>query len=137
MLSFLSSILQNQVGQQVNRGIRGLGMIAIIAVFVLTAYGAGVTALALFLSQHMSGWAAAAYIALGFALMAGAVLMIMSLRHRAEDRAEEAAAKARQDAQQQMLSALTGGEGGGKQAMVLAAMAGLLLSSLLGKGDDD
>ena len=136
MLSFLSSLLQSHVEVQVNRGIKGLGTIAVVGVLLLTAYVAAVAALALFLAEQMSPWAAAAFIALGFALMAGAILLVMSMKNDADKRAEEAAAKARQDAQQQMLSALTGGEGGSKQAMVIAAIAGLVLSSLLGKGDD-
>ena len=135
MLSFLSSLLQSHVEVQVNRGIKGLGTIAVVGVLLLTAYVAAVAALALFLAEQMSPWAAAAFIALGFALMAGAILLVMSIKNDADKRAEEAAAKARQDAQQQMLSALTGGEGGSKQAMVIAAIAGLVLSSLLGKGD--
>ena len=136
MLSFLSSLLQSHVEVQVNRGIKGLGTIAVVGVLLLTAYVAAVSALALFLAERMSPWAAAAFMALGFALMAGAILLVMSMKNDADKRAEEAAAKARQDAQQQMLSALTGGEGGSKQAMVIAAIAGLVLSSLLGKGDD-
>lgn len=136
MLSFLSSLLQSHVEVQVNRGIKGLGTIAVVGVLLLTAYVAAVAALALFLAEQMSPWAAAAFMALGFALMAGAILLVMSMKNDADKRAEEAAAKARQDAQQQMLSALTGGEGGSKQAMVIAAIAGLVLSSLLGKGDD-
>lgn len=137
MLSLLSSLLQGQVGEQVNRGIKGLGTIAVVGVLLLTAYGAAVAALALFLAERMSPWAAAAFIALGFALMAGLILLVMSMKNNADTRAEEAASKARADAQQQMLSALSGGQGGGKQAMVIAAIAGLVLSSLLGKGDDD
>lgn len=137
MLSFLSSLLRGQVGEQVNRGIKGLGTLAVVGVMLLTAYIAAVAALALFLAERMSPWAAAAFIALGFSLMAGAILLVMSMKNNAENRAEEAAAKARQDAQQQMLSALMGGEGGGKQAMVIAAIAGIVLSSLLGKGDGD
>lgn len=136
MLSFLSSMLQSQVEDKVNQGIRGLGTAALVGLLLLTAYVAAVAALALFLAERMSPWAAAAFMALGFALMAGAILLVMSMKHDADKRAEEAAAKARQDAQQQMLSALTGGEGGGKQAMVIAAIAGLVLSSLFGKGDD-
>ncbi|OZB17603.1 MAG: hypothetical protein B7X53_05750 [Hyphomonas sp. 34-62-18] len=136
MLSFLSSLLQSHVEVQVNRGIKGLGTIAVVGVLLLTAYVAAVAALALFLAERMSPWAAAAFMALGFALMAGAILLVMSMKNDADKRAEEAAAKARQDAQQQMLSALTGGAGGSKQAMVIAAIAGLVLSSLLGKGDD-
>lgn len=137
MLSLLSSLLQGQVGEHVNRGIKGLGTIAVVGVLLLTAYGAAVAALALFLAERMSPWAAAAFIALGFALMAGLILLVMSMKNNADTRAEEAASKARADAQQQMLSALSGGQGGGKQAMVIAAIAGLVLSSLLGKGDDD
>lgn len=137
MLSLLSSLLQNQVEVQVTRGIRGLATVAVIGVMLLTAYVAAVAALALFLAEKMSPWAAAASIALGFAVMGGLILLFGSLREDAEKRAEEAAAKARQDSQNQMLSALTGAEGGGKQAMVIAAIAGLVLSSLLGKGDDE
>ena len=137
MLSFLSSLLQSHVEVQVNRGIKGLGTIAVVGVMLLTAYIAAVLALALFLAERMSPWAAAAFIALGFALMAGLILLFVSLKNDADKRAEEAAARARQDTQAQMLSALTGGEGGGKQAMVIAAIAGLILSSLLGKGGDE
>lgn len=137
MLSLLSSLLQNQVGAQVNRSIKGLGTLAVVAVFLLTAYIAAVVALALFLAQQMSPWAATAFVALGFAVMGGALVLFMSLKAEADERAEAAAAKARQDTQQQFLSALTGSEGGGKQAMVIAAIAGLVLSSLLGKGEDD
>lgn len=137
MLSFLSSLLQSQVEDKVNQGIRGLGTAALVGLLLLTAYVAAVVALALFLAERMSPWAAAAFMALGFALMAGTILLVMSMKHDADKRAEEAAAKARQDAQQQMLSALTGVEGSGKQAMVIAAIAGLVLSSLLGKGEGD
>ncbi|PKP82328.1 MAG: hypothetical protein CVT79_05205 [Alphaproteobacteria bacterium HGW-Alphaproteobacteria-18] len=137
MLSALSSLLQNKVEAQVSRGIKGLGAAAVVGLMLLTAYIAAVVALALFLAERMSPWEAAAFIALGFALMGGAILLFMSLKADADQRAEEAAARARQDTQNQMLSALTGGEGGGKQAMVIAAIAGLILSSLLGKGDDE
>lgn len=137
MLSLLSSLLQNQVGDQVNRSLKGLVTLAFVAVFLLTAYVAAVAALALFLAEQMSPWAAAAAIALGFALLSGAILMFMSVKSDAEERAEAAAAQARQDAQSQLLSALTGAEGGSKQVMMIAAIAGLVLSSLLGKDEDD
>lgn len=137
MLSLLSSLLQNQVGEQVSRGIKGLGFIVVSGFFLLTAYVAGVAALALYLAEHMSPWAAAGWMALGFAVLGGGVLVAMSVKNNSDKRAEEAASKARQDTQQQMMAALTGGEGAGKQAMVLAAIAGLVLSSLIGKGSDE
>ncbi|MFN3609592.1 MAG: phage holin family protein [Hyphomonas sp.] len=139
MFSALSSLLQNKVEAQVSRGIKSLGAVAVIAVLLLTAYIAAVLALALFLMERMSPWEAAAFIALGFALMGGAVLVILSLRSAAEDRAEEAAAaarQARQDPQMNMLSALTGAEGSGKQVVAIAAIAGVILSSFLNKDDD-
>lgn len=139
MFSALSSLLQNKVEAQVSRGIKGLGAVAVIAVLLLTAYIAAVLALALFLMERMNPWEAAAFIALGFALMGGAVLVILSLRSAAEDRAEEAAAAARQtrqDPQMNMLSALTGAEGSGKQVVAIAAIAGVILSSFLNKDDD-
>lgn len=139
MLSFLSSVLQNQVEAKVNRGIKGLGAVALIGVFLLTAYVAAVAALALFLAERMSPWASAAFIALGFALMGGLILLFMSLKASADERAEaaEAAARqARQDPQSSMLSALTGAEGSGKQVVAIAAIAGLILSSWLSKDED-
>ncbi|ABI78136.1 hypothetical protein HNE_2267 [Hyphomonas neptunium ATCC 15444] len=137
MFSALSSLLQNKVEAQVSRGIKGLGAVAVIAVLLLTAYIAAVLALALFLMERMRPWEAAAFIALGFALMGGAVLVLMSVRSAAEERAEEAAAAARQDPQSNMLSALTGAEGSGKQIVAITAIAGLILSSFLNKDDDE
>lgn len=136
MLSLLSSLLQSHVEEKVSRGIKGLGLLAVIALFVLTAYAAAVTALALFLTEHTSPWMAAAFIALGFAVMAGGVLLVRTLAEDAERRRAEAVAQAREEARQEMLSALTGAGGGGRQAAVLAAIAGIVLSSLLGKGED-
>ncbi|MFN4025354.1 MAG: phage holin family protein [Hyphomonas sp.] len=137
MLSLLTSLLQSHVEEKVSRGIKGLGSLAVIALFLLTAYGAAVAALALFLTEHTSPWMAAAFMALGFALMAGGVLLVRSLAGEAERRRAEAVAQARQEAREEMLSALTGASGGGRQAAVIAAIAGLVLSSLLGKDGDD
>ncbi|MFN4185530.1 MAG: phage holin family protein [Hyphomonas sp.] len=140
MLSALSSLLQNKVEAQVSRGIKGLGAVAVVGLMLLTAYIAAVAALGLFLVERMSPWEAAAFIALGFALMGGAILVFMSLKASADERAEAAAAaarQARQDTQSNMLSALTGAEGGGKQVVAIATIAGLILSSFLNKDDDE
>lgn len=139
MLSALSSLLQNKVEAQVSRGIKGLGAAAVVGLMLLTAYIAAVVALALFLAERMSPWEAAAFIALGFALMGGAILLFMALKASADERAEQAAAaarQARQDTQSSMLSALTGAEGSGKQVVAIATIAGLILSSFLNKNDD-
>lgn len=136
MLSLLSSLLQSQVEEKVSRGLKGLGSMAVIALFMLTAYVAAVAALALFLTEHTSPWMAAAFIALGFALMAGGVVLVHTLAGEAERRQAEAVAQARHEARQEMLAALTGASGGGRQAAVIAAIAGIVLSSLLGKGED-
>lgn len=139
MFSLLSSLLQNKVEAQVNRGIKGLGAVAVVGLFLLTAYIAAVMALALFLAERMSAWEAAAFMALGFALMGGGVLVVLSMKSAAEDRAEEAAAaaRARQEPQSNLLSALTGAEGGGKQIVAITAIAGLILSSFLNKDEDE
>lgn len=140
MLSALSALLQNKVEAQVSRGIKGLGAVAVVGLMLLTAYIAAVVALALFLVERMSPWEAAAFIALGFALMGGAILVFMSLKASADERAEAAAAaarQARQDTQSNMLSALTGAEGSGKQVVAIATIAGLILSSFLNKDDNE
>lgn len=137
MLSQISSLLQSQVEVTVSRGIKGLATLAVLCVFLLTAYVSAVVALTLFLTEHTEPWMASAVVALSFALLGGTVFLVLAVSQNAEQRRAEAAAKARREAQEEILSALTGNSGGGRQVAVIAAIAGLVLSSLLGKGGDD
>lgn len=134
MMSLLSSLLQNQVDVQVSRGIKGLGLYAVVSLFLLTAYVFALVALAFFLVERMSPWVAMAAIALGFLLLGGAVFLAGNLSRQADKRQAEAVAEARKEARDEVLSSLTGG--GTRSALVLAAMVGLAASGLFGKDED-
>lgn len=138
MLSLLSSLLSLSnldVGSAVSRRAKGFGYTLIAAVFLFTAYVAAVGALAFFLAEHMSTWAALAVVAAGFTAAAGFAFWFGAMSARAaEERAKEVAA-ARQKATLGTLTGLALG-GGSTKTLVIAALAGLVAGGLLGAKDE-
>lgn len=136
LLSSLMSLANVDVGGAVSRRAKGLGYILIAIVFLLTAYVLAVGALAFFLAEHMSTWAALGIIALGFVGMAGIVFWFGSLSARAEEERAKEVAAARQEAALGTLTGLALG-GGSTTTLIIAALAGVLAGGLLGpKGSD-
>lgn len=138
LLSSLLSVASLDVGGAVSRRARGLGYALAAGLFLFTAYVLAVGALAFFLAERMSPWAALSAVALGFIGMA-AIVYLLGIRsaQAAEARAKEVA-DARQKATLSTLSGLAMG-GGSAKTLIIAALAGLLAGGLLdGKsGKDD
>lgn len=140
----MSSLLQTvlsltglDLGAAVTRRARGFGALMIAVLFVLTAYITGVVALALYLAERMSPWAALFVIAAGFAAAAGVTLGISAMMARESEREAEELAQARQ---QSALTALIGqasSGGGASKTLLLAALAGLVAGGVLGGGKKD
>lgn len=130
LLSSLLSLTNLDLGGAVSRQAKGFGYTFLAIVFLLTAYVLAVGALAFYLAQHMSTWAALGAIALGFLGAAGFVYWFGTLTARSEaERAREVAA-ARQKATLGTLAGLAAG-GGSTKLLILAALAGLLAGGLL------
>ncbi|WP_291201988.1 phage holin family protein [Hyphomonas sp.] len=138
LLSSLLSVASLDVGGAVSRRAKGLGYALAAGLFLFTAYVLAVGALAFFLAERMSPWAALSAVALGFIGMA-AIVYLLGVRsaQAAEARAKEVA-DARQKATLSTLSGLAMG-GGSAKTLIIAALAGLLAGGLLdGKsGKDD
>lgn len=117
-----------------------MGFTLVAALFLLTAYVLAIGALALFLSEHMSPWAALGAIALGFIGAAGLVYWFGTMSARAEEARAKELAQARKNATLGTLSGLAVG-GGSTKTLIIAALAGVLAGGLLdsrGKsGDED
>ncbi len=136
LISSLMSLANVDVGGAVSRRAKGIGYTLVAIVFLLTAYVLAVGALAFFLAEHMSTWAALAIIALGFVGMAGIVFWFGSLSARAEEQRAKEVAEARQKATLGTLTGLALG-GGSTKTLIIAALAGVLAGGLLGtKGSD-
>lgn len=138
LLTSLLSVASFDLGGAVSRRAKGLGYTLVAGLFLFTAYVLAIGALAFFLAERMSPWAALATVALGFIAMA-VIIYLFGVRSA---QAEEARAKEVADARQKAtLSTLTGLAMGGGTAktLIIAALAGLLAGGLLdGKsGKDD
>ena len=140
LLSTLLSFTSFDVGGAVSRQAKGIGFTLVAALFLLTAYVLAIGALALFLSEHMSPWAALGAIALGFIGAAGLVYWFGTMSARAEEARAQELAQARKNATLGTLSGLAVG-GGSTKTLIIAALAGVLAGGLLdsrGKsGDED
>lgn len=137
LLSTLLSFTNIDVGGAVSRRAKGFGFTLIAGLFLLTAYVLAVGALAIYLSEQMSPWAALGVIALGFLAAAGMVFWYATMTARVEEERAREAAAARQQA---TLGALTGLLAGGvsTKTMVIAALAGLVAGGLLDpRGETD
>ena len=140
LLSSLMSLASLDVGAAVSRQAKVLGYTLVAILFLLTAYVLGVCALAFYLSQQMSAWAALGAIALGFVGAAGLVFWFGTRLARAEAQRAREVASARQQA---TLGTLTGlaVAGGSTRMLIIAALAGALAGGLLGPrgkpGSDD
>jgi len=139
LLSALMSLASVDVGGAVSRHVKGLRYTLIAVLFLLTAYVLAVAALAFYLAEHMSTWAALGAIALGFIGAAGLVYWFGSLSARAEAERAKEVASARQKATLGTLTGLAMG-GGSAKTLIVAALAGVLAGGLLdskGKSGDD
>ncbi|MBA3068141.1 MAG: hypothetical protein FP825_06660 [Hyphomonas sp.] len=129
IVSLLLSLSGTALGGAVSRGTKNLGYIIVASVFLATAYIAGVAALAMYLAEHMSLWAAFAALAGGFIVAAGAALLAGSWQSRAADRRAKELEATTQDA---TLKALTEfAAEGSAHGLLAAAVAGLLAGGLL------
>ncbi|MBI1254216.1 MAG: hypothetical protein GC196_07735 [Hyphomonas sp.] len=140
LLSSLMSLASLDVGGAVSRQAKVLGYTLVAILFLLTAYVLGVCALAFYLSQQMSAWAALGAIALGFVGAAGLVFWFGTRSARAEAQRARELASARQQATLGTLTGLAVG-GGSARMLIIAALAGALAGGLLGPrgkpGSDD
>ncbi len=139
LLTALMSLASVDIGGAVSRHAKGLRYTLIAVLFLLTAYVLVVGALAVYLSQHMSAWAALGAIALGFVGVAGLVYWFGTLSARAEAERAREVASARQKATLGTLTGLAMG-GGSAKTLIIAALAGVLAGGLLdskGKSGDD
>jgi hypothetical protein len=132
ILTALMSTATMDVGGAVSRRAKGLGYTLVAVLFLLTAYVLAVGALAFYLSEHMSTWAALGAVALGFVGMAGLVYLFGVRAAKAEEERAREVAEARQKATLGTLTGLAVG-GGSAKTLVIAALAGLLAGGLLDK----
>ncbi|TRL34957.1 hypothetical protein [Rhizobium straminoryzae] len=92
LLPLLTSILSLDVGMFVQRTRRNVLLFAIMALFLLTAYGAGVAALAMWLASSMSPVAALGIVAALSLSVALIVLVIVLIQNRVDERRRREAA---------------------------------------------
>lgn len=130
LLSALLSLTSLDVGGAVTRRAKGVGYTLVAIVFLMTAYILAVGALAFYLSEHMSPWAALGVISIGFVGVAGLVFWFGTLSAQAEEARAKEVADARQKATLGTLTGLAVG-GGPTKTLVIAALAGLLAGGLL------
>ncbi len=129
LLSLLLSLSGNAAGAAVARKTRSAGYIILAGVLLFTAYLAGVAALAVYLAEHMSPWAALAVLAGSLVVAAGAVLLIGAWQSKAVSRPPAAASP---DPVMAALDALSGfAADGSPRSLLVAAVAGLVAGSLL------
>ncbi len=140
LLSAFLSLANLDVGSAVSRRAKGLGYTLVAILFLLTAYVFAVGALAFYLSQHMSTWAALGVVALGFIGAAVIIYFFGTLSARAEIERAKEVSDARQKATLGTLTGIAMG-GGSTKTLIIAALAGLLAGGLLGSkggsGKDD
>lgn len=138
LLSSLLSVAGLDLGGAVSRRAKGLGYALVAGLFLFTAYVLAVGALAFFLAERMSPWAALATVALGFIGMAAIIYLFGVRSAQAEEARAREVADARQKATLGTLTGLAMG-GGSAKTLIIAALAGLLAGGLLdGKsGKDD
>jgi hypothetical protein len=128
LLSALLSLAQVDVGGAVSRRAKSAGYVIAAAVFLLTAYIAGVVALSLYLAERMHPWAALAVVAAGFAVAAALTLWVGARTARAAEERDRELAAARQEA---ALGALSGfAFSGSAKSLIAAALAGLVAGGL-------
>ncbi|MGA1342558.1 MAG: hypothetical protein ACO33A_05845, partial [Hyphomonas sp.] len=110
LLSTLLSLMQFDMGRAVSRRARGVGLMLIAALFLLTAYVLAVGALAVYLSGRISPSAALGVIALGLLAAAGILFGCAAIGARVEqERVREAAAARQQAALGALTDLLAGG----------------------------
>lgn len=138
LLTSLLSVAGLDLGGAVSRRAKGLGYTLVAGLFLFTAYVLAVGALAFFLAERMSPWAALATVALGFIGMAAIIYLFGVRSAQAEEVRAREVADARQKATLGTLTGLAMG-GGSAKTLIIAALAGLLAGGLLdGKsGKDD
>lgn len=88
----LASLLSVDVSLMVQRTRRNVVLYAIAALFLLTAYGAGVGALAVWLTSMMSAAAALGVVAALSLSIALVVLIVVMVKNRADERRRREAA---------------------------------------------
>lgn len=139
LLTALMSVASLDLGGALSRRAKGLGYTLVALVFLLTAYVLAIGALAFFLAQHMSPWAALGAIALGLVGAAILVYVFGTMSARAEAERARAVSGARQKATLGTLTGLAVG-GGSAKTLIIAALAGLVAGGLLDSrrksGDD-
>ena len=132
MLSLLSTLLSLSnvdVGAAVSRRASGFGYTFLAILLLLTAYLLGIAALAVFLAERLSLWAALAVIAGGLVVAAALVLWRASVKSQEAKQQLQASSSARKAAGLGALAAL--GTGASGRSLILAALAGLLVNELL------
>ena len=132
MLSLLSTLLSLSnvdVGAAVSRRASGFGYTFLAILLLLTAYLLGIAALAVFLAERLSLWAALAVIAGGLVVAAVLVLWRASVKSQEAKQQLQASSSARKAAGLGALAAL--GTGASGRSLILAALAGLLVNELL------
>ncbi|MEQ9507102.1 MAG: hypothetical protein RLO80_12625 [Hyphomonas sp.] len=129
LLSTLLSLTNVNVGAAVSRGASGFGYMFIAILLLLTAYLLGIGALAVFLAERLSLWAALAVIAGGLVIAAGLILWRASVKSKEAKEQLQASSSARKAAGLGALTALGAGASG--RSLILAALAGLLANELL------
>lgn len=132
MLSLLSTLLSLSnvdVGAAVSRRASGFGYTFLAILLLLTAYLLGIAALAVFLAERLSLWAALAVIAGGLVVAAALVLWRASVKAQEAKQQLQASSSARKAAGLGALAAL--GTGASGRSLILAALAGLLVNELL------
>lgn len=137
LLTSLLSVAGLDLGGAVSRRAKGLGYTLVAGLFLFTAYVLAVGALAFFLAERMSPWAALATVALGFIGMAAIIYLFGVRSAQAEEARAREVADARQKATLGTLTGLAMG-GGSAKTLIIAALAGLLAGGLLdGKSSKD
>ncbi len=142
LLSLLSSFLSLanvDIGSLVSLRAKGLGYKLVALLFLLTAYVLVVGALAFYLAERMSPWAALGAIAPGFVGASGFVYWIGTRSARVEAERTRELAGARQQATLDALTSFAIG-GSSTKTLIIAALAGVLAGGLLnsrGKSSSD
>lgn len=130
LLTLLLSLSSNAAGSAVARKTRSVGYIIAAGVLLFTAYLAGVAALAVYLAEHMSPWAALAVLAGSLVVAAGAALLFGAWRSNETSRQQPTATA--QDPAMAALNVISGlAADGSPRSLLVAAVAGLVAGSLL------
>lgn len=131
LVSGFVSLAANGAGATVARKARSLGWFAAAGVLLLTAYVLATTSLVIYLASAMGLWPALAVAAVGFAILAGFVIVVALIAEREDEKDAADSAAARTHA---LLSAFTSfKDDDATRALLAAAAAGLISGTLFRK----